>query len=450
MKIAVIGGGPTGMAEAIFLAQKGCEVTLYEKAERLGGLAGYFEIGGFYTDLYYHFIMTCDSHYLDLLEELGVKDKIAWVETKTSFYHDEQVLPFSEPIDILKFSPLSIIQRLRLAWTLGYMTKLTKNWKPFEDKLACEWLPKMSSRKAWEIIWKPMLNMKFGVHAEKMSMAWLWARSNMVGQYRPEGKSAECRGWLTGSTKTFIDAAEAKMAELGVTVKKGVSIEKILVNDGVAEGVVLDGQTEKFDNIIYSAPSVFLKDMMPESTQSDPYFKTIYDQRYYGATCLVLVLKKQFNPYFWTYVSDPDIPFVGIINYSQFTGDSDQHVIYVPWYSETDQEPYTTDNKTLTTEWVKGLQKVNPEFDESWIVESTVGHAPHAAMMVIGKYSEKLVPMRGPIKNFTFANLSQIYPQDRGVSIGIKLSKYACKSVLEDREVEMDFSPHASAEEVQF
>jgi protoporphyrinogen oxidase len=243
------------------------------------------------------------------------------------------------------------------------------------------------------------------------------------------------------------------MAELGVTVRKGVSIERISVKDGRAEGVVLDNELETFDHIVYSAPSPFLQNMLPEETRQEPYFQQISSQKYYGATCMVLALKKPFNPWFWTYVNDPRIPFVGVINYSDFTaweGQEGRHVIYVPWYSETTEDPYTRDSDALIKDWVQGLKIVQPKFDESSIIEGVVGRAPYASMVCAGRYSERLVPLRGPIKDLTFANLSQIYPQDRGISIGIKLSRYAVKSVLEDREVEMDFSPHVSAEDVDF
>lgn len=48
-KVAVIGGGPAGMAAAFFLARQGAAVTLFEKRERLGGIVRYvipeFRIG---------------------------------------------------------------------------------------------------------------------------------------------------------------------------------------------------------------------------------------------------------------------------------------------------------------------------------------------------------------------------------------------------------------------
>ena len=36
--VAVVGGGPAGMAAAYYLARLGAKVTIYEKRERLGGV----------------------------------------------------------------------------------------------------------------------------------------------------------------------------------------------------------------------------------------------------------------------------------------------------------------------------------------------------------------------------------------------------------------------------
>ena len=451
MKIAIVGGGVTGIAEAIYLAEKGHQVALYEKQKILGGLAAWFNIAGRDVERYYHFIMTCDQHYLDLLKHLGVDDQLNWIETTTAFHHDGTDYPFSTPMDLLRFKPLSLTQRLRLAAGLAYITKLTKNWAPFEDRLASEWLPRWTSRPAWEIIWKPMLDMKFGVHTDKMSMAWLWARFNMVSQYRDKGETKEKRAWLKGSSRTFVEAAERRMTELGVKIHKGVLIDEIRVENDEAKGIVLNGEFEPFERVIFSASSVALPDLLPPQTKDDPYFKTIYDQRYYGVTCLVASLNRPLNDYFWTYVSDPDVPFVGVINYANFTaweGQPGHNVIYIPWYSEIDEPPYSQDNEVIIESNFKGLSKVVPGFDRSWVDEVIVGRDPYASMMCAGRYSERIVGMQTPIRGLVFANLSQIYPQDRGISVGIKLAKYAVQAVETGEEIPMDFSPKTSSENI--
>lgn len=451
MKIGIIGGGVTGIAEAYYLAKKGHQVTLYEKQKILGGLAAWFNIAGRDVERFYHFIMTCDRYYLDMLEELGISDSLNWVETTTAFYHGGDVYPFSEPMHLLQFKPLTLPQRVRLAGLLGYMTKVSKRWEPYEDRIACEWLPKWGGRRAWEVIFAPMLDMKFGVYRDQMSMAWLWGRFNMVGQYREEGKSKEKRAWLKGSSRTFIEAAERKLEALGVTIHKGADVQRIEVEDDRATGITADGRTENFDKVVFSASSTVLRGMMPDSTADDPYFRKIYDQKYYGVTCMVAALKKPFNPYFWTYVSDPEIPFVGIINYADFTaweGQPGHNVIYIPWYSETGEAPYTTDNDRLISDYIKGLSRVQPGFDESCIEEVIVGRDPTAAMVCAGRYSENLVPLKTPIKDFVFSNLSQIYPSDRGISLGIKLARYAVRTIETGEDTPMDFSPHKSTEDV--
>lgn len=451
MKIGIIGGGVTGIAQAYYLARNGHDVTLYEKQKILGGLAAWFNIAGRDVERYYHFIMTCDKYYLDLLEELGLTDQLNWVETTTAFHYKGVDYPFSEPLHLLKFKPLSLVERVRLASLLAYMTKISKKWEPYEDRLACEWLPKWGGRRAWEVIFAPMLDMKFGVYRDQMSMAWLWARFNMVGQYREEGKSKEKRAWVKGSSRTFIERAEQRLVELGVKIRKGVNVQQILVEDDQATGIKVDDVVEKFDKVVFSASSTVLKGMMPESTHDDPYFRKIYDQKYYGVTCLVAALKKKFNPYFWTYVSDPTIPFVGVINYTDFTsweGQEGHNVIYVPWYSEVNEAPYTTDKEMIIRDYLAGLKKMQPDFSEDDVEEVIVGRDPTAAMVCAGRYSEQLVPLQSPIRNFVFSNLSQIYPQDRGISLGIKLARYSIHTIQTGENTPMDFSPLTAEEEI--
>jgi protoporphyrinogen oxidase len=140
-----------------------------------------------------------------------------------------------------------------------------------------------------------------------------------------------------------------------------------------------------------------------------------------------------------------------VINYTDFTsweGQPGHNVIYIPWYSDVNQEPYTTPKEEIIKTYFAGLKKVQPAFDESWVDEVIVGRDPTAAMVCTGRYSDRLVPLKTPIKDFVFSNLSQIYPQDRGISPGIKLARYAIRTIETGEDVKMDFSPFASTEHI--
>lgn len=69
--IAVVGGGMTGIAAALGLAQSGrFAVTLLEKQDRIGGLSGYFQWQDVIWDRFYHVMLSTDTVMLDFIQEL--------------------------------------------------------------------------------------------------------------------------------------------------------------------------------------------------------------------------------------------------------------------------------------------------------------------------------------------------------------------------------------------
>ena len=54
-KIAILGGGPMGLAVAYELCLHGYKPTLFEADDRLGGMAASFNFGGIDIERYYHF-----------------------------------------------------------------------------------------------------------------------------------------------------------------------------------------------------------------------------------------------------------------------------------------------------------------------------------------------------------------------------------------------------------
>jgi len=70
MKIAIVGGGLTGLVAGYRLSQKGHKITIFEKEKELGGLAGGFKLGGTYLEKTYHHIFRKDKYIIDLIEEL--------------------------------------------------------------------------------------------------------------------------------------------------------------------------------------------------------------------------------------------------------------------------------------------------------------------------------------------------------------------------------------------
>ena len=70
---AIIGGGILGMTLALRLHQQGQKVTIYEAAEKTGGLTSSWEMNGIVWDRFYHVILMYDTNTRRLLKEIGLE-----------------------------------------------------------------------------------------------------------------------------------------------------------------------------------------------------------------------------------------------------------------------------------------------------------------------------------------------------------------------------------------
>ncbi len=102
MKIAIIGGGLTGLVAGYRLSQKGHKVTIFEKGKDLGGLAGGFKLNGTYLEKTYHHIFRSDKYFVDLVNELGLEKKLKWYPESMAIYFKGKIYPFVTPMDLLK------------------------------------------------------------------------------------------------------------------------------------------------------------------------------------------------------------------------------------------------------------------------------------------------------------------------------------------------------------
>ena len=116
-RIAIIGGGFAGLTAAYELGKKGYQTFLFERAPELGGLAGTFPIEGTRLERGYHHWFTSDTIITDLMSELGLGDRVMWIPSKVGFLHGGKIWNWVTPMDVLRFSPMSLVGRMRLGLT---------------------------------------------------------------------------------------------------------------------------------------------------------------------------------------------------------------------------------------------------------------------------------------------------------------------------------------------
>lgn len=120
-KVAIIGGGYTGLTIAYRLSCEDVEVTVFERAPQVGGLAVGFEIDGIPLEKIYHFLYMTDEDILSLMEELGLKKNLKFFDSSVSTYYGGKLYSFMTPIDLIRFTPLSFVNRIRTGFVALYL-----------------------------------------------------------------------------------------------------------------------------------------------------------------------------------------------------------------------------------------------------------------------------------------------------------------------------------------
>ena len=90
-RIAIIGGGYSGLSAAHSFIKSGYSVEVYEAAPFLGGLASTFNIGDTEVEKFYHHLFLSDNYLIDLLKEFNLQDRIIWKNSSTSYFYKGKI-----------------------------------------------------------------------------------------------------------------------------------------------------------------------------------------------------------------------------------------------------------------------------------------------------------------------------------------------------------------------
>jgi protoporphyrinogen oxidase len=223
--VGIVGGGVLGVTLALRLAQAGAEVTLIERAPDLGGLAGTMDFGGHQVDRFYHVLTPADANMMAMAEEVGLGDQIRFRPVRSGFYADGRLHDFNGIGDLLRFSPLGPVSRLRLGWFFA-QCQLRGSYAGLEDLPLEAWLRRHCGRRGVERIWKPLLNSRFDGDPAGLPATYIWARTRrMSGTRGRGGGGGEEMGHIVGGHRRLIDAMVRRAREHGVETLTGAPVE---------------------------------------------------------------------------------------------------------------------------------------------------------------------------------------------------------------------------------
>jgi len=102
------------------------------------------------------------------------------------------------------------------------------------------------------------------------------------------------------------------IVETGGEIHTETSIERIVVENGAVRGVIAGGKMYPADAVISTIPSIALRRIVDHP--DDEYFDILKNIDYIGVMCALLRLKRPMSRFFWTNISDPEIPLAELSN----------------------------------------------------------------------------------------------------------------------------------------
>jgi protoporphyrinogen oxidase len=425
MKIGIIGAGFTGLAAAYYLTLKGHEVEVFERDANPGGLAiGYQEKDWKWTlEQHYHHWFTNDKSVIELAKQIN--HKVVIKRPKTSSFVESGIYQLDSPVSLLKFSRLSIFDRLRVGASIASL-RYNPIWKPLEKFHAEPYLKATMGRKGYQKIFEPLMVNKLGKYSEDVSLAWFWARvyKRTPSLAYPEGGFLEF----------------AKHLEKEIKKQKG----KIYYNTEVVElkskgepeiKVKNEGETitKKFDKVIVTLPSFLFQKISPSLPPS--YTNRLKKLKGIGAMNLVLRLKKPFltDGTYWLNMSDLNSDILAIVEHTNFMNKknyNNEHLLYIGNYMPADDPRFSMSEKEILNLYDPWLKKVNPNYKKN-IIGYKLFKAPFAQPIITPNYSRNIPPTKTPLENVYLVNIEQVYPWDRGTNYSVELGKKAADKIIQ-------------------
>jgi len=461
--IAIIGSGFLGLTLALRLSDAGANITVFESASEIGGLASAWQIGDVVWDKHYHVTLASDYFTRKIVEEIGLGDEFEWVETKTGFYTDGKLVSMSNTLEFLQFPPLDLMSKFRLGATIFYASRV-KDWKALEKISVEDWLTRLSGKRTFEKMWKPLLKAKLGGAYKETSAAFIWATIQRMYAARNSGLKKEMFGYVRGGYARVLEKFGEHLKAKGVEIRLNSRVERIeKLSDGkiqifnakaqrlkdtkeeiypqvhtdshrlkigetiaVADKITEDRNSEtedQFDKVILTCPTNIAAKSCPQLTDDEK--QKLENIKYQGIVCASVLMKKSLSNFYVTNITD-ETPFTGIIEMSalvdkrEFGGNA---LVYLPKYVAPDDELFEKTDTEIEEVFLDALEKMYSHFKREDVLAFKVSRVRQVFPLPTIDYSANVPSVETSLRNVFIVNSAQITNGTLNVNETIQLAE---------------------------
>lgn len=421
----VVGGGMLGLTLALRLREKGHEVTVLEQAETMGGLAAAWQIGDITWDRHYHVTLRSDTQLLALLAELGLEGQVEWTGTRTGLFADGELHSVSTPVELLRFRGLGIVDKVRIGGTLALASRI-RDWRRLEAIPVATWLQRWSGRRAFERFWLPLLKSKLGHTYRDTSAAFIWATIQRLSSARGRGFGNETFGYVSGGYGRVLDRFQEVLTEMGVEILLGLRVERVAASGPGVAVETADGTKHDFDNVIVTAAAPLAAKLCAGLSPGEQ--DLLRSVRYLGIVCPSVLVRGHVSDFYVTNITDPGLPFTGVINMAALTGRFDGHsLLYLPRYVTPTDPIFEASDAAIEDEFVAGLRRIHPAISEQDVVAVRVSKVRAVMALSTLHYSDRVPPMTTSVPGLHVVNSGQIVNGTLNVNETVQLAERAAE-----------------------
>ena len=373
-RFGIVGGGMLGLAVAHRLRQAGQDVTLFEGAPQVGGLASAWSLGSVLWDRFYHVISPRDQSLMALLGELGLTDEVEWRTTQTAFYANGRHFPLNNAWDYLRLPVLGPIAKARFSLTILYAAYLA-NPSALERIGLEEWLRRWTGNRGFDRLWLPLVRAKLGDNYRIASASFIQSVIRRFYGAREGGARTERFGFVRGGYARVLERFCADLERRSVLVKTGEKVQKVSSAGSQVEVKTARG-SEQFDQVVMTCASPVVDHLCDGMSvvQRNRHRALTYQ----GVICASLLVRRSLTPAYLTYLVDERIPFTAVIEMTGLVGKEaldGNALVYLPRYVTQDDEYLSLDDDEIRSRFLRALSLLYPAFDIDQVIDCRVARA---------------------------------------------------------------------------
>ncbi|MCE7000472.1 FAD-dependent oxidoreductase [Saccharothrix sp. S26] len=400
--VVVVGGGICGLATAHELVRAGARVTLLEGSDQLGGLGTFFAWRDRWVERFYHCVMPTDDHLLDLLDQLGLRERVTWRPTRMGMVVDGRAFPFNTALDLLRFTPLGVLDRLRFGAVSVLLRRLGRG-RDLDRTRTEDWLRGLYGDRVWELLLAPLFGAKFGARFGDVPALYLWQRLGREG-------AVSVRGYPDGGYRAVIDALRASIEAGGGVVRLDAPVRRVGVA-GERVRIALDGdEVVLADRVVSTLPLPQLRQLA-----DDDLAARLPDVRlpYQGVVNALFFLRRPLSGHYWTPVVRSGTEFDGLIQMTPLAGVEPyggRHLVYAMRYTDRESALFEDDDAAVAARWTSQLLALHPELSHEDVDEVRVFKAPFVEPVYPLGYRSLRPPVVVAGTPLLLATTAHVYP----------------------------------------